>query len=78
MIVELRHTIDKYHLLIWLKDEETMKKTPEKKSKKKVGEEVVNNESESSSEFDDVFYADYFAPQIKIHKKPKRESAPMF
>lgn len=41
MIVDLRATTDKHNLLVGLKDEETLKKTTEKKSIKKVVEVVT-------------------------------------
>lgn len=46
VIVYLRPTTEDYHLLVRLKDEETLKKILEKKSTKKVVEEVSVNESE--------------------------------
>lgn len=74
VIVELRPSPDEHHLLIGLKDEETFKKTPEKKNKKKVIEEVPISEREYSSEFDDICYTNYSAPSKEVHKKPKGNS----
>lgn len=52
MIVELKPTAYEHHLLIRLKDDETLQKIPEKKSKRNVVEEIALNVSESSLEFD--------------------------
>lgn len=62
VIVELRPTADEHHLLIWLKDERDPKRTLEKLSKKKVVKAVSIIFSRSLSEYDDVFYVDYFTP----------------
>lgn len=62
--VNLRPTTNKVHLLVELK-EVSSKKTPKKRRIKKVFKEVVVRESESSSEFDDVFDADFSAPSTK-------------
>lgn len=74
MIVELRPTVDKHHLLIRLTDEKTLKKTLKKKSK--VVEEVNVSESDSSSELDDVFYTNYFVPKKRSIRSVKLAQYP--
>lgn len=57
-----------HHLLIGLKDEETLKPL-ENQGKKKVVEQVPISMSQSSSEFDDAFYVDYSTPSKRVHNK---------
>lgn len=44
-------TADGHHLPIWLKDEETLKRTPENKSKQKVVEELAISDRDYPQSF---------------------------
>lgn len=59
VIVELRPTTEEHHLLVELKEEETLKRILEKRSTNNVIEEAAITESQSSLEFEDVCYAGY-------------------
>lgn len=72
----MRPTTNEHHLLLVLKDEEILERTPKKQNKRKVVEKVSISESKSSSKFDDVFYVDYFTPSRYI-RSLKGRSVPM-
>lgn len=67
VVVDLSPAPNERHLLVRLKDEVTSKKTLEKRSRMKVVEKVVVGESKSSSDFDNLFDADYLVPLKKVH-----------
>lgn len=72
-IVKLCPTADELYLLIGLKDEGTPKKTTMEATKEKVVEAELMALSESSSEYDDVFYVSFSIPSKRLQKKVKEK-----
>lgn len=71
--LELRLTADEHHLLIALKDEETLKKTPEKESAKKIVKKVAL--IRASHPHSSMTFFMLIAPPTskKVHNKPQGE-----
>lgn len=77
VIAELRPLINERHLLIWLKDEGTPKETTVEAAKEKVVEAEPMALSESSSEYDDVFYVSFFTRQKGCERRSRRRRTHM-
>lgn len=82
VIMYLISTVDEYHLLVGLEDEQktTLKKTSSKPVAKKDVKEVDQGSEKvkSSSKFEDLFDVDYSAPSLRGYRKAKGSPVPKY